>query len=1304
MNIRNLLTLLLLLAGTAVSASVESGYYYIKSYNGKYMTENTSNHTLVCSEKVTPAYYAQVWYLSVSGSNVTFKNALTDKYVQGQGSFSQQYATGNSQQTFTIGENDDTYTFQYDSYNKAGLHCDNSNVVVEWYVSEDKSKWTIEAVDVDSDALAAQKSALTEVSTSQLTQFFTNTACTELKSTYASYSDAALRTAMSGLPTTVQDMAIKVKNNTWITYSGWDKTEKTFRVADYKAYSSSSRWTSIIGLGYNFGRLTNPTGIWVSTGDFLQVYVGDIPNGQVVQLEVADEYQASGTTYALHQGMNALRMASAGSCFISYEVDNTSDGKAPYTAIDSYAPVTVHIEGGTVNGYFDLTKGYTNSDWTKLKSKLLTGNCVELKTSNLLFHMHTDLVKAACPEKMVELLGEWDKILNMEYSLMGLEAYDGYWNNMLSVTDMTGDSYMHATTYGTYYNVTTVPDVMSYESLSAGSVLWGPAHENGHVFQQYINMVGQTEVSNNVFSNVAVYNNGHLTSRAANISTTFQNMANNVFWNDRDIWERTHLYFQLYQFFHILGKKTDFYPELFKALRNDPMIHTGNTFISASDDYLKFYKKCCAVSGYDLTEFFQAYGFFVIPAMTSYTLNGVTKNAYKITDYSDYYLTVTQAEIDAAKQAVANMHLPKANIIFIEDRITAPAATYSGAAAGAKKTAYSSEYPIGAAGETGQYTTFGDVCSAYKYNVSDGGTVVMQGTGAVGFKVYDNNGTLRGIYNTYTFRLPAGLTDYTIVAAAGNGSDATATIDTSIEVEDFPKANMWYSFCSSLRGNRYVMSNGTGMGVTGQTATYPLDEIEWRFVLRDGTNDEYDIVNRADESYLDPVATYNTQIYTTATQPSAGWKIGAAATQGMYIIYSGDTQLNQTNNSGNPVYNWGGGNNISDTGCQFTITAVEAMEPEPVISDVALSELEGWTINVSTTAADNLTTGQWYVMFDRGKTNGNPHGYLYEKVASHTLYNTATVPSGTAVDACKYLVRLIDAGSGKYYIQTGYGNYFGQIEASTAVPTIATKTQRITVAKIAGTNGHFYLQGETGGVILDANDLSAGDANATVVGWGTTVPTTTGGNNDWAFYPVELIYPVTLKEVGEASYATLYLPFDVQTDADTKAYYVETVSNGYAQLTETTNSGRDIPARTAVILINNTRATNVNVTQAAELNALISEKDNMLKGTLKNMTLDLSQDLPYYSLGRMDGKIGFYKFNNNGTTSIELAANKAYLEVPQSGNVKGFALIFDTTDGISSMDNGRRTKFNATIFNLAGQRLSKPGKGVFIINGKKVIK
>ena len=178
------------------------------------------------------------------------------------------------------------------------------------------------------------------------------------------------------------------------------------------------------------------------------------------------------------------------------------------------------------------------------------------------------------------------------------------------------------------------------------------------------------------------------------------------------------------------------------------------------------------------------------------------------------------------------------------------------------------------------------------------------------------------------------------------------------------------------------------------------------------------------------------------------------------------------------------------------ISIREATLPDP--STTPLSELTGYDVTVSSEAAASLTTDKWYVMFDRG-TN---HGYLYENTSTHTLYNTNTVPGGSTASAAKYLVRLLDAGNGKYYLQTGFGNFFGNITQSTAVPVTPIISEAITIGKIANTDGHFYLQSDAG-VVLDANATTNGDA--TVVGWGTTVPTLTGGNNDWAFYPVEFV-------------------------------------------------------------------------------------------------------------------------------------------------------------------------------------------------------
>ena len=175
-------------------------------------------------------------------------------------------------------------------------------------------------------------------------------------------------------------------------------------------------------------------------------------------------------------------------------------------------------------------------------------------------------------------------------------------------------------------------------------------------------------------------------------------------------------------------------------------------------------------------------------------------------------------------------------------------------------------------------------------------------------------------------------------------------------------------------------------------------------------------------------------------------------------------------------------------------------EEEPVDpSDSPVSELQGMSMNMSSKAAANLATGQWYVMYDRGNTRG----YLFEKVETHRLHNTATAPGGVASTNARYLVRLVDAEGGKYYLQTGFGNYFGRIEQSVNVAVTAKPSEPLTIGKINNTDGHFYIQGSNG-LILDANDYSQGDDRATVVGWGTTVPTSTGGNNDWAFYSVSL--------------------------------------------------------------------------------------------------------------------------------------------------------------------------------------------------------
>ena len=169
-------------------------------------------------------------------------------------------------------------------------------------------------------------------------------------------------------------------------------------------------------------------------------------------------------------------------------------------------------------------------------------------------------------------------------------------------------------------------------------------------------------------------------------------------------------------------------------------------------------------------------------------------------------------------------------------------------------------------------------------------------------------------------------------------------------------------------------------------------------------------------------------------------------------------------------------------------------------------------------------------------------------------------------------------------------------------------------------------------------------------------------------------YPVSLNATNDGqSYATLYLPFDVTTDGVTKAYYIATANNGYAQLTATDNEGSEIPSQTAVVLVNSAAVTQTTLGVTTGLNPVISESSNLLKGTLVPMSLDLSDATSYYSLGNYNNVIGFYKFDNGETTTITLGANKAYLEASRASPSTSRLALRQWI-----MDNGQWTRLPST--------------------------
>ena len=112
---------------------------------------------------------------------------------------------------------------------------------------------------------------------------------------------------------------------------------------------------------------------------------------------------------------------------------------------------------------------------------------------------------------------------------------------------------------------------------------------------------------------------------------------------------------------------------------------------------------------------------------------------------------------------------------------------------------------------------------------------------------------------------------------------------------------------------------------------------------------------------------------------------------------------------------------------------------------------------------------------------------------------------------------------------------------------------------------------------------------------------------------------------------------------------------------------------------------------------------NLMKGTFQPITIyETEGEYTNYYLSNGDSGVGFYKVNG----SVDLKANRAYLPLLKGTTQAGTRFI-----GLGFEDDGTTNLTPALSkgegegewYTLQGQRVAKPGKGLYIKNGKKVV-
>ena len=147
---------------------------------------------------------------------------------------------------------------------------------------------------------------------------------------------------------------------------------------------------------------------------------------------------------------------------------------------------------------------------------------------------------------------------------------------------------------------------------------------------------------------------------------------------------------------------------------------------------------------------------------------------------------------------------------------------------------------------------------------------------------------------------------------------------------NLPVSGNYYRMYTPQRESRYPTGKGAGNAIIGEQNPTTKASI-WQFVKR--SDSAYDIINLADGTYISPASSNNTALNCVAEQPQAGWTVKKASTRGQVIIVSGSVQFNQTGSGQSyKLYNWGDGNNTTDTGCQYELMDVTAgLPPQPLV-------------------------------------------------------------------------------------------------------------------------------------------------------------------------------------------------------------------------------------------------------------------------------------------------------------------------------------------------------------------------------------
>lgn len=350
------------------------------------------------------------------------------------------------------------------------------------------------------------------------------------------------------------------------------------------------------------------------------------------------------------------------------------------------------------------------------------------------------------------------------------------------------------------------------------------------------------------------------------------------------------------------------------------------------------------------------------------------------------------------------------------------------------------------------------------------------------------------------------------------------------------------------------------------------------------------------------------------------------------------------------------------------------------------------------------------------KTTANGSDPYYGENVTLTE-NTVVEKSLTEVDlhggTIKLFEDLDDATSDFAGVRASYCSAYGN-KAYTSPGNLEEGLYTFIFRGMNKGRGSSVKVGET--TILNASDIGTSNVWADKTLTNVNIPAdgkltfVAGGSSTIDYFDIIIAVKqpgalATLSTTGYTTFASsrpLNLSGITSSTGTTKAYYVTAsdVKSSSVALTEATGN---VAAGTGLIL-NGTDGATVTIPVVASGTDLSAT--NMLKGctVATDITSTTANYENFYVLGASVAEFQKIQTWVNAPHTLTIPAGKAYLDTTGAGVVGAPTLTFDfgETTGINAV-KGAEFKVNGEYYDLQGRRVAQPTKGLYIVNGRKVV-